>query len=108
MCKSFVLYPSLKEESNWPSIPVKCPPAGFGPNPANVKRFIITCVVGFLLAPKSSRLIFFTCSCRIVYEVTLSTLLLSMIIFSLRWQFQMWIKNSQKTTKEIVLKAHTI
>lgn len=55
MCKSFVL--SLKE-STLPPIPVKCPPPGFGPNPANVKCFIITCVVGFLLAPKSFRLIF--------------------------------------------------
>lgn len=49
---------SLKE-STLPPIPVKCPPAGFGPNPANVKCFIITCVVGFLLAPKSFRLILY-------------------------------------------------
>lgn len=57
------------------------------------------CVVGFLLALKSFHLIFFTYSCRIVYEVTLSMLLLSTIIFSLKWQFQMRIKNSQKTAK---------
>lgn len=63
------------------------------------------CSVGFILVLKY---FLFTCSFRIVHEVTLSMLLLITVIFSWKWQLQMWIKNSQETTTGLVLKAHTV